>query len=290
MSQATPTALPCAACKQPVIEKRTLDGALVVLDAATKRVHLCVKRKEVEAAKAKQISANKAKPSVRPAPRPPVKRPPFVATAESPRPAHPPRQGRQDGQGRQDRQGRQDGQSRHGGDRPRPPARAAASQPPRKVAKKQRPRKTTLRSPEQVTEILKGGITRWRTGDGPTSFCENCGAPVLVGFSHVRWDVIMVDAAGHRTHDCETSRQAAAALRAQPAARPVDVPELPAVETRRPLRTLAPVAPAAPVATAEAKPRRRPAERTVVASANSCEACGNLKASVNGEWVCLHCA
>src|SRR5687768_4314934 len=59
MTQATPTALPCAACKQPVIEKRTLDGALVVLDAATKRVHLCVKRKEVEAAKAKQIAASR---------------------------------------------------------------------------------------------------------------------------------------------------------------------------------------------------------------------------------------
>jgi hypothetical protein len=140
-----------------------------------------------------------------------------------------------------------------------------------------------------VTEILKGKIVRWRTGDGPTSFCDNCGGPVLVGFSHVRWDVIMVDAAGHRPHDCEASRQAAAALRAQPAAR-VDVPELPAVESaRRVQRTLAPIAPAAPIATAEAKPRRRPVERTVLA-ANSCEACGNLKASVNGEWVCLHCA
>jgi hypothetical protein len=113
---------------------------------------------------------------------------------------------------------------------------------------------------------------------------------VLVGFSHVRWDVIMVDAAGHRSHDCEVSRQAAAALRAQPPAR-VDVPELPSVATPgRTLRPLAPVAPSAPVATAEAKPRRRPAGRTVVAAANSCEACGNLKASVNGEWVCLHCA
>src|SRR3954471_9984562 len=61
MTQATQTALPCAACKQPVIEKRTLDGALVVLDAATKRVHLCVKRKEVEAAKAKQVAASRAK-------------------------------------------------------------------------------------------------------------------------------------------------------------------------------------------------------------------------------------
>src|SRR5450759_5236235 len=63
MTLATQTALPCAACKQPVIEKRTLDGALVVLDAATKRVHLCVKRKEVEAAKAKQMAASRAKAS-----------------------------------------------------------------------------------------------------------------------------------------------------------------------------------------------------------------------------------
>src|SRR6478752_3524299 len=74
MTQATATAFPCAACKQPVTEKRTLDGALVVLDAATRRVHLCVKRKEVETAKAKQIAASRAKASARPAPRPPVKR------------------------------------------------------------------------------------------------------------------------------------------------------------------------------------------------------------------------
>jgi hypothetical protein len=142
-----------------------------------------------------------------------------------------------------------------------------------------------------VTQLLKGNIVRWRTGDGPTSFCDTCGTPVLVGFSHVRWDVIMVDAVGHRSHDCEASRQAAAALRAQPVARGIDVPELPVADSgRRPLRTLAPVAPAAPIATAEVKPRRRPAERAVVAAANSCEACGNLKASVNGEWVCLHCA
>src|SRR3954463_1135246 len=79
MSQATTQALPCAACKQPVIEKRTLDGALVVLDAATKRVHLCVKRKEVEAVKAKQMAAARTKANARPAPRPPVKRP--VASA-----------------------------------------------------------------------------------------------------------------------------------------------------------------------------------------------------------------
>ena len=66
MTQATQPALPCAACKQPVIEKRTLDGALVVLDAGTKRVHLRVKRKEVEAANAKQIAASRAKASARP--------------------------------------------------------------------------------------------------------------------------------------------------------------------------------------------------------------------------------
>jgi hypothetical protein len=272
MNQATGTALPCAACKQLVIEKRTLDGALVVLDAATKRMHLCLKRKEVEAAKAKQVAASRAKATVRPAPRPPVKRATAVTlpAADSARQSRPPKQGR------------------HGNDRQRPPARAAAESP-RKAAK-QRPRKTTLRSREQVTEMLKGRIVRWRAGDGPTSFCDTCGAPVLVGFSHVRWDVIMVDAAGHRSHDCETSRQAAAALRAQPAAR-MDVPELPAVETaRRAQRTLAPVAPAAPIAAASAKPRRRPAERAAPAAANSCEACGNLKASVNGEWVCLHCA
>ena len=254
MTQATATPLPCAACKQPVIEKRTLDGALVVLDAATKRVHLCVKRKEVEAAKAKQIAASRAKAHARPAPRPPVKRAAVVAPAKHERPAHPPKQSR----------------GQHS---------------------RQRPRQTTLRSPEQVTQILKGPIVRWRTGDGPTSFCDNCGAPVLVGFSHVRWDVIMVDAAGHRSHDCETSRQAAAALRAQAVAPRVDVPELPAVEAARSApRTLAPIAPAAPIATAQAKPRRRPADGKSLVGANTCEACGNLKASVNGQWVCLHCA
>jgi hypothetical protein len=137
--------------------------------------------------------------------------------------------------------------------------------------------------------MLKGPIVRWRTGDGPTSFCDNCGAPVLVGFSHVRWDVIMVDAAGHRTHDCEASRQAAAALRAQPVAPLTGVTALPEVESAP--RALAPVAPAAPVATAKATPRRRPAaERSTDVSANTCESCGNLKASVNGQWVCLHCA
>jgi hypothetical protein len=271
MTQATSPSLPCAACKQPVIEKRTLDGALVVLDAATKRVHLCVKRKEVEAAKAKQMAASRTKASARPAPRPPVKRTAVVMPAAAARPTRPP------------------GQSRHGGDRPRRPVRATAVELPRKAARP-RPKRTTLRSREQVAEILKGRIVRWRTSDGPTSFCDTCGAPVLVGFSHVRWDVIMVDAAGHRSHDCEASRQAAAALRVQPVAHGVDVPELPAVATaRRALRTLAPVTPTGPIATAAAKPRRRPAERAAVAVANSCEACGNLKASVNGEWVCLHC-
>src|SRR4051812_24095910 len=145
MTQATSAALPCAACKQPVIEKRTLDGALVVLDAATKRVHLCVKRKEVEAAKAKQIAASRAKASARPAPRPPVKRVAVVAPAGS---AHAPRPPKQD---------------RHGGDRPRRPAREMAAEPQRKPPK-HRPRKTTLRSREQVGEILKGPIVRWRTG------------------------------------------------------------------------------------------------------------------------------
>jgi hypothetical protein len=270
MTLATQTALPCAACKQPVIEKRTLDGALVVLDAATKRVHLCVKRKEVEAAKAKQMAASRAKASARPAPRPTVKRTAVVTPAAVARPSRPAKQ------------------SRHGGDRPRRPARTTAVELPRKAAR-QRPKKTTLRSREQVAKILAARIVRWRTGDGPTSFCDTCGAPVLVGFSHVRWDVIMVDAAGHRSHDCEASRKAAVALRAQSVAR-VDVPELPAMETtHRAPRILAPVAPAAPIPTGDATPRRRPAERAAAAVANSCEACGNLKASVNGEWVCLHC-
>jgi len=271
MTSAIPDALPCAACKQLVIEKRTLDGALVVLDAATKRMHLCVKRKEVEAAKAKQMAASRPKPTPRPAPRPPVKRPAFVPSANSAPQSRPPKQGR------------------HGGDQSRRPMPTKGAEAPRKSGK-QRPRKTTLRSREQVAEMLKGPIVRWRTSDGPTSFCDSCGAPVLVGFSHVRWDVIMVDAAGHRAHDCEASRKAAAALRAQSVAH-VDVPELPAIETTRAApRTLAPVAPPAPVATAEAKPRRRPAARTAPSVANSCEACGNLKALVNGQWVCLHCA
>ena len=271
MTPASPTPLPCAACKQPVIEKRTLDGALVVLDAATKRVHLCVKRKEVEAAKAKQIAAGRAKASARPAPRPPVKRTAVVTGADSASPSRPPKHSTERG-------------------RQRPvPGRATAVESPRKPAR-QRPRKKTLRSREEVAEILKGRIVRWRTSDGPTSFCDTCGAPVLVGFSHVRWDVIMVDAAGHRSHDCEASRRAAAGLRAQLGAPGFDVPELPEVATARGvLRTLAPVSPTSPIATPDAKPRRRSAKRAVLAVANSCEACGNLKASVNGEWVCLHC-
>jgi hypothetical protein len=271
MTAPSPTPLPCAACKQPVIEKRTLDGALVVLDAATKRVHLCVKRKEADAVKAKQMAASRAKATPRPAPRPPVKRAAFVPPAES---------------ARQHRPAKQFG---HDTERQRRPGRDKAVELRGKAAR-QRPRKTTRRSPEQVTEILKGPIVRWRTSDGPTSFCDTCGAPVLVGFSHVRWDVIMVDAAGHRAHDCEASRQAAAAQRAQPVAGGSGVAVLPEVATaRRPLRTLAPVTPTAPIATADAKPRRRPAARAVAAVVTSCEACGNLKASVNGEWVCLHC-
>ena len=118
MTSPTSTPLPCAACKQPVIEKRTLDGALVVLDAATKRVHLCVKRKEVEAAKAKQVAVSREKAKARPAPRPPAKRAAVAA----------------------------------------PPA------PPARPVRKQRPLRTTLRSPEQVTEMLKHPIVRWRTG------------------------------------------------------------------------------------------------------------------------------
>src|ERR1043165_2951939 len=100
MSATTEAALPCAACKQPVIEKRTLDGAVVVLDAATRRLHLCVKRKEVEAAKAKQIAASRAQEKARPPPRPPVKRvavatPAAPARAERPpRPAKPERKQR----------------------------------------------------------------------------------------------------------------------------------------------------------------------------------------------------
>jgi hypothetical protein len=221
--------------------------------------------------KAKQVAAARAKKQERPAPRPPVKRPAFVPSAETARPP------------RREKEGRRD--------RPNEGRRERPADNQRKGARQRPPRKATLRSPEQVTALLKGPIVRWRTGDGPTSFCDNCGAPVLVGFSHVRWDVIMVDAAGHRTHDCEASRQAAVALRAQSNARVSDVAELPATETSgRAQRTLAPIAPAAQIATAQPKPRRRPADGKSVAGANTCEACGNLKASVNGQWVCLHCA
>jgi hypothetical protein len=267
---AAPTPLPCAACKQPVIEKRTADGALVVLDAATKRLHLCVKRKEVEAAKAKQIAASRARPERPPTPRPPAKRVEASRPPDASRPARPSKP------------------PKERASRPARPVRAKAAEAPQKASRAKR-RKMTLRSREQVEEILKGRVVRWRTGDGPTSFCDTCGAPVLVGFSHVRWDVMMLDAAGHRPHDCEATRLAAAALRAQPVNR-IDVPELPDVEsTRRPSRPLAPVAPVAPSIKVEAKPRRRPAERKTPVAANTCETCGNLKALVNGEWVCLHC-
>lgn len=278
----TPTAstappLPCAACKQPVIEKRSADGALVVLDAGTKRLHLCVKRKEVEAAKAKQIAASRAKVA-RPAPRPPVKRIQSTRPADADKPPQPSKPSK----GRPDRLGRRDHGNSTEAPRKVPPQRAAS------VAKRSKPRKTTLRSRAQVEEILKGRIVRWRSGDGPTSFCDSCGAPVLVGFSHVRWDVMMLDAAKHRPHDCETTRQAAAALRANPVSR-IDVPELPIDPARRSPRPLPPVVPIAPSIKVEAKPRRRPAEHKPRTVANTCETCGNLKAVVNGEWVCLHC-
>jgi hypothetical protein len=111
---------------------------------------------------------------------------------------------------------------------------------------------------------------------------------VLVGFSHVRWDTMILDAAGHRPHDCERVRLEAAAARLSE--RPVVIPELPA-EARLARRIVAPVVPAAQVAVAIPRPRRRPAAtRSHVAATNSCEACGNLKALRNGEWVCLHCA
>ena len=104
------------------------------------------------------------------------------------------------------------------------------------------------------------------------------------------WDVMMLDAAGHRPHDCETTRQAAAALRGtQPAAR-VDVPELPEVDpARRAPRPLPPIVQVAPSVRPETRPRRRPSEHAPRLAANSCETCGNLMASVNGDWVCLHC-
>ena len=241
-------ALPCAACKQPVVETRSVDGALVVLDAGTKRLHLCLKRKEVEAAKAKQVAATR---SERPAPRkplPPVKR-----------------------------------------------AKVSVAEPPKKAPSRRKPRKTTLRSPQQVEEILKGKIVRWRTGtDGPTSFCAECAAPVLVGFSHVRWDVMMLDAAGHRPHDCKTSRMAADALLRDRLAPSLDIPVVaaPVEPARRVVRRAPPIAPVAvaPSVTVALKSRRRSAGSTSrEGAANSCETCGKLTAVVNGERVCLHC-
>jgi hypothetical protein len=256
------SALPCEACKQPVIQKQTADGALVVLDAATKRLHLCVKRKAIEAAKAKQMPP-RPKPTAPTKPLPPAKRPPMARAQE--RTQKPPR-------------------------RPPPPGKPV--KPPKPPRPPRPPRPTTLRTPQQVEEILKGPVMRWRTAaDSPTSFCAVCAAPVLVGFSHVRWDVMMLDAVGHRPHDCEQSRQVAAALRAQ-AARPVDIPELPAEAkpARRVVREAPTTAPVTPTVAAPPKPRRRPggnAPRN--APANACDTCGKLKTMANGEWVCLHC-
>ena len=242
-SAASATALPCIACKQPVIETRSVDGAVVVLDAGTKRLHLCVKRKEIEAAKARQIAATRA---------------------ERPRPTT-----------------------------PRPPAkRVEVAKPARKAPPRRKPRKTTLRTPQQVEEILKGRIVRWRTApDSPTSFCAECATPVLVGFSHVRWDVVMLDAAGHRPHDCKTSRMAAASLHEDRLAHPVDtlVLPVPVQSTRRVVRPVPPIAPVTPSATVEPKPRRRPRATTPRDAANVCETCGKLTAVMNGERVCLHC-
>ena len=269
------TALPCAACKQPVIETRSVDGALVVLDAGTKRLHLCLKRKEVEAAKAKQIAATRAERPRPATPRPPAKRVEASQPKERPHSARPskPAKGRVD--------------------RPVRPAREKAPEPPRKAPPRRKPRKTTLRTPQQVEEILKGRIVRWRTAtDGPTSFCAECAAPVLVGFSHVRWDVMMLDAAGHRPHDCKTSRMAAAALHRDRLAPPVGVPAVaaPVAPTGRVVRRLAPITQVAQSETVAPTRRRRQGESTSrAAAANSCETCGKLMAVVNGERVCLHC-
>jgi hypothetical protein len=255
------TALPCAACKQPVIETRSVDGALVVLDAGTKRLHLCVKRTEIEAAKAKQIAATRAERPRPKKPLPPAKRVEVSKPAERPRPAR--------------------------------PVRAKVAEPRPKAPPRRKPRKTTLRSPQQVEEILKGKIVRWRTGtDGPTSFCAECAAPVLVGFSHVRWDVMMLDAAGHRPHDCRTSRMAADALLRDRLAPSLDIPVVAAsvVPARRVVRRAPPISPVTPSVTVAPRPRRRPAGSTSRnGAANSCETCGKLTAVVNGERVCLHC-
>src|SRR5205085_11202802 len=135
-----------------------------------------------------------------------------------------------------------------------------APTPPRKVRPPRKPKRTTLRTPQQVEQILKGAIVRWRTGtDGPTSFCADCSAPVLVGFSPVRWDVMMLDAAGHRPHDCKTSRIAAAALHRDRLAPSLDVP-VPATAVqpaRRVVRPAPPIAPVVASVTAVPTPRRR---------------------------------
>lgn len=269
------TALPCAACKQPVIETRSVDGALVVLDAGTKRLHLCLKRKEVEAAKAKQIAQTRVERPRPTKPLPPAKRAVVSNPAERPQAARPSKPVR----GRVDRVER--------------PVRAKVAEPPRKAPPRRKPRKATLRSPQQVEEILKGRIVRWRTGtDGPTSFCAECAAPVLVGFSHVRWDVMVLDAAGHRPHDCKTSRMAADALLRERLAGPVDIPVVaaPVESGRRVVRPVLPIAPVTVSETVAPRPRRRPATSTSrEGAANSCETCGKLTAVVNGERVCLHC-
>ena len=274
-SAALATALPCIAGKQPVIDTRSVDGALVVLDAGTKRLHLCVKRKEIETAKAKQIAATRSERPRPTKPLPPAKRVEVSKPAERPHSARPskPVKARVD--------------------RPARPVRAKAPEPARKTPPRRNPRKITLRSPQQVSEILKGKIVRWRTGtDDPTSFCADCAAPVLVGFSHVRWDVMMLDAAGHRPHDCKTSRMAAAALHKERLAPLLDVPVLAAQVKpgRRVVRPAPPIAPVAPSVTVAPRMRRRPKESAPRESAaNSCETCGKLTAVVNGERVCLHC-
>ena len=263
-------ALPCAACKQPVVETRSVDGALVVLDAGTKRLHLCLKRKEVEAAKAKQVAATRTERPRPTKPLPPAKRAEVSRPPERPRPTRPVR-------------------SRVAEPQKKTPP------PPKKAPPRRKPRKTTLRTPQQVEQILKGKIVRWRTGtDGPTSFCAECTAPVLVGFSHVRWDVMMLDAAGHSPHDCKTSRVAADALLRNRLARQVDVPVVaaPVESARRVVRRAPLIAPVtvAPSVTVAPKPRRRAAVSTSrEGAANSCETCGKLTAVVNGERVCLHC-
>ena len=272
------TALACIACKQPVIETRSVDGALVVLDAGTKRLHLCVKRKEIGATEARQIAAARSERPRPTKPLPPAKRVVLSKPTERPHSAQPskPVKGRVA--------------------RPARPVRAKAPEPPRKARPARKPRKETLRSPQQVEEILKRRIVKWRTGtDGPTSFCADCAAPVLVGFSHVRWDVMMLDAAGHRPHDCKTSRMAATALHRDRLASPLDIPAVatPVKPARRVVRSAPPIASIAPIApsvTIVPSARRRPmGSPSRNAPANSCETCGKLTAVVSGERVCLHC-